>query len=256
MCNCIRPEHAKYEARYRAVYDAGVPFSRIELRAEDYRRFLKQQSKHGRLIDFGCGEGFPAVIAAEMGYEVLAIDAAPSAIAKAEQTHRHPKLKFMLGDVCDLADVPSACFDIAVDLGCLHMLVSDDDARRYLAHAFRVLRPYGVAYYQNLVPAEDAQAWFPRERELVEWWRERISQRETPDFFTETYEVNGRTIEVKRPRTPAAFRDVQTQVSLLCEAGFQVQEARVVMRGVNSPFEVILIAVKPGGSPRVPVTSP
>ena len=244
----IDPKHTRYEPRYRAVYDAGVPFAtgdREDQRLACFRRFLEQQVNPGRLIDLGCGEGFPALIAAEKGYEVLGVDSAPSAIAKCQETHHHPRLTFVQADVCELSSIPSESFDVAVDLGCLHMLVEDDDARRCIGHAFRVLRPGGLWYGQNLVPADDAEAWCPHERERVEWWRKRIAEPDDGTLITESFEVNGRTVEVCRPRTPAATdRTLHQQVALLTGTGFRVDSARVVSPGVNSPFEAVVVARK------------
>jgi len=243
-----RPEHVKYEERYRAVYAAGVPFAAGDHGHESValcREFLETRTQRGKLIDFGCGEGFTAAMAAEFGYEVLAIDAAPSAIAKCKQTHTHPHLRFRQADVCELGEIDSDSFDFALDLGCFHMLVDDAVARRYLGHAHRVLRPGGFWYGQNLVPADDAAAWCPHERERVEWWRERISEQSDGAPITDTFEVEGKTVEVTRPHTSAAFRGVREQVSLLTAAGFRVDSARVVTPGVNSPFEAVLVARKP-----------
>ncbi len=248
MADTIRPEHRRYEERYRAIYAAGVPFmtaDREKERLAHFREFLEGRKGRGRLIDFGCGEGFPAMMAAEMGYKVVGIDSAPSAIEKCRETHNHPHFEVIHADVCELGSMPSESFEVAVDLGCFHVLVEDEDARRYLGESFRLLKAGGVWYGQNLVPAEDAEASCPQERELVEWWRKRIAEPDDGSPIREIFEVEGRTVEVERARTPAAHRGVAEQVSLLTAVGFGVDSAQVVTPGVNSPFEARLIGRKP-----------
>jgi SAM-dependent methyltransferase len=248
MPKATRPEHAWYEQRYRAVYGAGVRCATGRDPGADshFRAFLEQQPARGRLIDFGCGEGFPASWAADLGYRVLAIDSAPSAITKAREIHCHPNIEYLVADVCELDHLPSASFDVAVDLGCFHVIVDEDAVDRYLAQAARLLKPGGRAYYQNLVPADDAEAWCPRERGLVEWWRQRIIEASEMTTRSSTYEVDGRQVEVKIPVIPSAKRDLRQQVSLLTRAGFVVESARVVTPGMNSPFEAVLVAARPG----------
>ncbi len=242
----IRPEHQHYEERYRVAYAAGVPVTKTTGDFGPYERFLREQPARGRLVDLGCGEGRAAALAAELGYDVLALDSSPSVIAKARALHgeRFPCIAFELADVCELDAVASASAEIAVDLGCLHLIKSDEDARQYLSRVFRALKPGGLMYLQELVPADDAEAWCPWEAERVAWWRERTSRSDPDDPVKDTYEVEGRAIEVVRPSTPTAFREVRQHVSLLTGAGFRVQSARVVTPGANSPFEVILVTAK------------
>ncbi len=236
-----------YEERYQAVYAAGVRhLTRREPGAEMHlRTFLEQHPARGRLVDLGCGEGSMASLAADLGYLVTAVDSAPSAISKARETHCHPNLEFLCADVTDLDALPSDAFDVAIDLGCLHIIKEDNAARRYLAHAFRLLKHGGCAYHQNLVPAEDAEAWFPAKAQLVDSWRQRLAEADTTGDFTRSYEIEGRTVEVELAVIPSARRQLIQQVALLSQAGFCVESTRVVTPGLNSPFEAILVSRKP-----------
>ena len=99
-----------YEAKYRAFYEAGAPCATQRQPDSDshYRHFLEQQPR-GRLIEFGCGEGSQAALAAELGFTVTALDSAPSAIQKARKGYyQHQQLEFFVTDVCQLDDWTSA----------------------------------------------------------------------------------------------------------------------------------------------------
>ena len=239
--------HMGYEERYRAAYAAGVRCATGREHGADAhcRAFLEHLPSRGRLADFGCGEGPMALVAAKLGYQAMAIDSAPSAIARALEANCHPNIEFLCADVCELHELAPDSFDVAIDIGCLHIIASDDAAARYLSHAYRLLRPGGSAYYQNLVPADDAQTWFPQETKLVESWRERLREARTKATVLRSYEVGGRTVEVEMPVIPSARRGLVQQVALLSRAGFVVESARVVTPGMNSPFEAILVAHKP-----------
>ncbi|HUT74125.1 MAG TPA: class I SAM-dependent methyltransferase [Armatimonadota bacterium] len=213
----------------------------------ELRGFLDARPRRGRLVEFGCGEGFVAAMAAELGYNVLGIDSSRSAIARAQEARQHPRVTFELADVCDLDHLQSGSFDVAVDLGCLHMIVEDEEASKYLGHASRLLEGMGAAYFANLVPADDAAAWCPNEVERVNWWRE--NQRGKVTHRVDTCEVNGRDVAVTLPPVRAAFRSLERQVALVSAAGFEVQSARVITPGFNSPFEAVLLAVKRAGGP-------
>jgi cyclopropane fatty-acyl-phospholipid synthase-like methyltransferase len=72
----------------------------------------------GRTIDLGCGEGDIAIFLAEHGFQVTAVDFAPSAIAKAraKASDAGVDVDFVIDDITTLATV-SGTFDILVDYG-------------------------------------------------------------------------------------------------------------------------------------------
>ena len=72
----------------------------------------------GRAIDLGCGEGDNAIFLAEHGFQVTAVDFAPSAIAKAraKASDAGVDVDFVIDDITTLATV-SGTFDILVDYG-------------------------------------------------------------------------------------------------------------------------------------------
>lgn len=240
----------RYEAKYKRVYEAGVPMVSTRGYDENYRVFLSGRKNRGQLVEFGCGEGHAAAMAAGLGYDVLGIDIAPSAIAKARQLYdevtpgRH--LRFEVGDVVESASLPPESFDVVTNIGCLHVMEEAEDAHRHVASAYRVLKPGGVAYFQNMVPPEEAVSWFPALREEIELWQRRITS--SGSTKVERYQVDGRQISVEVPsRLGNTHRDVRTQVSLLASAGFRIDHVVVHTPGVNSPFEAIITAQKKTG---------
>jgi SAM-dependent methyltransferase len=76
--------------------------------------------KPGRAIDLGCGEGDNAIFLAQHGFDVTAVDFAPSAIAKARQKARTAgvEVDFIVDDLTHLSRVEGQ-FDLLVDYGTL-----------------------------------------------------------------------------------------------------------------------------------------
>jgi len=76
-----------------------------------------------RLVDLGTGDGLVAVTAAQLGYDVTAVDIAPSALGRARDRADAAgarSIAFLLDDVT--APRLAARFDVAVDRGLLHCL--------------------------------------------------------------------------------------------------------------------------------------
>ncbi|MGH2593819.1 MAG: class I SAM-dependent methyltransferase [Anaerolineae bacterium] len=85
------------------------------------RRF----SKGGRAIDIGCGTGANVVYLARHGFSVLGIDISRRAIALARRRMQDAGVAgdLRVGDVTRLDRLAEAIvFDLAIDIGCFHVL--------------------------------------------------------------------------------------------------------------------------------------
>lgn len=246
-CSLAVGDHSRYEAKYRAYYDAGIEFVSTRGYDEGYVAFLSEQRQRRKLMECGCGEGFAAAMAARLGYEVLAIDSAPSAIAKAALTHSNKcsNLRFQVGDVCNLGHIEPDSYDILADIGCLHMIADPQDALQYMAHAYRVLRTLGHIFLQNRVTADEAKIWFPNMAKWIDDWVSK-SKRHYGETVREVFQQNDRDIAIDVPVDLGAIsRSTAEYIALVTQAGFQVEHACVKTGGANSPFELVVIAIKP-----------
>jgi SAM-dependent methyltransferase len=133
-----------------------------ELIHGDFEELLRRGRIPGRgtrLIDLGCGEGENAIYFARLGYQVTGVDASPTAIDTASRLagEQGVTVTFGVADVLGLAGIEEAAFDIATDIGLLHMLVRDEHRRWYLESVRRVLRPGGAFFLFNRVSRRDVK---------------------------------------------------------------------------------------------------
>jgi len=94
----------------------------------------------GRTVELGCGTGTNAVYLAEQGFEVSAIDIAPTALAVAEKKAAAAgvKVRWLLADVLAPPRMPPA--DFIFDRGCYHG-IRQSNAAGYVAALRRLSRP-------------------------------------------------------------------------------------------------------------------
>ncbi len=115
----------------------------------------------GRVLDAGCGTGEHALYFAAAGCEVVGVDVAPAAIARAEAkaAARAPAQppRFVVADVlrqsAALAERP---FDTVIDMGFFHTL-SDDDRSVWRTVLSTLLAPdgsYVMMCFSELVPGD------------------------------------------------------------------------------------------------------
>jgi len=103
------------------------------------------------ILDSGCGSGENALALAERGLEVVGVDVAPNAIAKArvKAAERGLSVEFVVGDVLNLGHVTGTTgrprFATVIDSGCFHVF---DDAERaqYVQSLAGVVRPGGIVH--------------------------------------------------------------------------------------------------------------
>jgi SAM-dependent methyltransferase len=106
---------------------------------------LKQTVENGtlrpcRVVELGCGTGNDSIYLASRGFDVTAIDIAPSAISQAEKKAKAAgvKVRWLHADVLDPPKLEP--FDLIYDRGCYHG-VRRQNAAGYVATLRRLSRP-------------------------------------------------------------------------------------------------------------------
>jgi len=103
-----------YRGQQRPGWDTG-------LIAEDLKRAVVEgHIKPCRVVELGCGSGTNAIYLASQGFDVTAIDVAPTALGIADAKARKAgvRVRWLLADVLNLPDLGT--FDLVFDRGCYH----------------------------------------------------------------------------------------------------------------------------------------
>jgi acyl transferase domain-containing protein/SAM-dependent methyltransferase len=104
-----------------------------------------------RVLDIGCGRGGTVVLLAEAyGAQATGVDLAPEAIAFCRRLHRHPTVKFVVGDAEQLPFADGS-FDGVTNVESSHTY---PNLRAFLAEVRRVLVPGGWFLYTDLLPVQ------------------------------------------------------------------------------------------------------
>ena len=228
-----------YEDRYRRVYDAGARFWQPPIPTEELAAFIRDWNipQESRVIEFGCGEGRDSIFLAKLGFDVTAIDIAPSAIESGKERANKEGItaNFLVNDITDLKGIPDESYSLGVSIGCLHMFPGYEDRRRHLSEAFRVLNRKAIFYLLSMAAldkkeiSEFGQNWeFPKVGEL------------TPRNIV----VDGKEKEILLPIIAAHNTTKEEITKEMREAGFELLQ---IERRKTKPFGIcwIVVARKP-----------
>jgi 2-polyprenyl-6-hydroxyphenyl methylase/3-demethylubiquinone-9 3-methyltransferase len=168
----MTPESASADPRFVAYFERDGRSSATHRRFERIRaRALRLLQDGGRtgpfdVVDVGCATGAQALLWAELGHRVLAIDLCPELVtlARREAAARGLGVTF---EVASATALP--CADASADAVLLPELIEHvPDWEACLAEAVRVLRPGGLLYLST------TNRLCPRQREfslpLYAWW--------------------------------------------------------------------------------------
>jgi len=127
----------RWDSRYRGGrpgWDSGRPSSTLKQAVRD------GAVRSCRVVELGCGAGTNAIWLAQQGFDVTAIDIAPTALSQAEARARDAgvSVRWVLADV--LAPPRLEPFDFVFDRGCYHG-VRRTGAAQYVQSVRRLTRP-------------------------------------------------------------------------------------------------------------------
>ena len=195
-----RPTSLDFDALYTGTppWDIGRPQPAFAALAES-------GALRGRVLDVGCGTGEHALLAAGVSLQATGIDAAPTAIARAEQKaeDRGLQARFIVWDALDLPALGEQ-FDTVLDCGLFHVFDDDDRARfvRSLAGAV----PSGGRYYMLCFSDRQPGDWGPR----------RVTQAEIHSSFADGWRVE--SIEPAPLEITISTDPVQAWLSVIARA--------------------------------------
>lgn len=89
----------------------------------------------GRVLDAGCGAGEHTILLTQLGYDVLGVDFAPNAVARARDNAaaKGVDARFEVADAMNLGTTPT--YDTVVDSALFHVF-DEADRARYVANLY------------------------------------------------------------------------------------------------------------------------
>lgn len=114
-----------------------------------------------RVLDLGCAAGRNAVLLAENGFDVEALDASPAMVARTRQRlaailgAAEAEKRVRVGRMDDLSPSADATFDLVVALGLYHCAQSRAEWERSLSETARVLKPGARVLVSVFTPETD-----------------------------------------------------------------------------------------------------
>lgn len=112
----------------------------------------------GRVLDIGCGAGEHTILLTKLGYDVLGVDLAPSALAYARSNaaaQQVPTARFEVQDALELGDRPIGAYDTIIDSALFHVFGTDPEARAtYVRNLHALSAPGGLVHVLALSNTE------------------------------------------------------------------------------------------------------
>lgn len=114
-----------------------------------------------RVLDLGCAAGRNAVLLAERGFDVHAMDASEAMVERTRERlaavlgEAEARERVRRGRMDDLSGFADASFDLLVVLGVYHNARSREEWERAVAESARVLRPGGLLLLNHFTPEVD-----------------------------------------------------------------------------------------------------
>ncbi len=146
-----------WEDLYRNSEVSQLPWYMPTLDVDIGTALVTRVKAGSRVLDLGTGPATQAIALAKRGYDVVATDVAPSAIAKARHAAERERVRidFRVDNILD-SRLEDGLVDAVVDRGVFHVL--PPGARpRYVTTVHRILRPGGFLFLKAFSDKEPQQ---------------------------------------------------------------------------------------------------
>jgi SAM-dependent methyltransferase len=134
------------EAWEKLYQQGGYAFEEPFPRFQDLAKVFQQ---HGckRILDLGCGGGRHVLALAQLGFQVVGIDASPTGLRLARKRLKDEggAASFVLGDMTQPFPYPSECFDGLLSTQVIHHALLKD-IRGVIDEIHWVMQPGGLAF--------------------------------------------------------------------------------------------------------------
>ena len=155
-----------------AIYQAGDAGWDIGKPAPPFVSLLENAPEWlstGKLICFGAGGGHDSNFFAQNGFDVTAVDFAPTAIAGIEEySQKTSGLKALKADILNIPDEYSGTFDYVLEHTC-YCAIPVQNREKYVQSAKKVLKPGGILFglFYRFDPPDEKGPPFPTSEEEV-----------------------------------------------------------------------------------------
>ena len=159
----------------------------------DVVEVLESRITRGKVLDLGCGDGRNSLYAAELGYDVTAVDISEAGISKLNSLANKQGLN-MNSFVQDMRQFSSnELFDVIISHGCLH-LVSRGEWINVLKNMKMITKPGGynvvLVFTDKVPPSPDMEPFFKglfNEGELYDQYSDWILHHRSGDIFEDDH---------------------------------------------------------------------
>ena len=156
---------------YSLAFLLGADNWKLEQLPVEITQTLKDFDKaNTNILDLGCGEGRECISLASEGWHVLGVDFIPLAIRRANNAAREAQVldrtTFYTGDVSKLHRLDLPPIHFAYDIGCLHLLNSEQ-VKGYISGLGDAVVPGGVFLLNAFTPRQQGKKMVGYDPETV-----------------------------------------------------------------------------------------
>ncbi len=239
-----KPYYLAYDARYQKVFAAGVKHwghsPNDETLVKTLTKWVTDNNLVGkRIIEFACGEGACGVILSKLGCHYHGVDISPAAIEKAEVALLDfPNSRIGLLDM--VKETTGEIYDAALDCMGFHMLVTDQDRKKYLLNAYKSIKQGSPMLFFRQSYKEDA---FDGTVLTFEQWKEISGEDyETPKLRSS--QKGDSEIEILIPLVPGRAKNKRGYYDELTSAGFTIEAFVEMELNSENPYSASIFVRK------------